>query len=195
MSLTVERSVGAAAAGDAVPVSNEAGCSSSPTVTVGIPAYCNEGTIARAIESVLAQTYANFRLLIADDRSSDATFSICEEYAARDPRITVVRNEQNLYFMNFGALVERAESEYFVWLAGDDYWRPEFLRACIDQLEARPDIVCCAPKCLYTSENGLTLALGTYTILGEHVDMVQQYLRRIVDYNGDNCRMYGVYRT
>src|SRR5205823_6563013 len=68
----------------------------SPTVTVLLTAYNRERYIRAAIESVLAQTFTDFELIVSDDRSHDATVAAAEEYARRDPRIRIVVNERNL---------------------------------------------------------------------------------------------------
>src|SRR5438105_3382138 len=61
-----------------------------PKVSVVIPVYNGERLIATAIRSVQAQTYTNWDLTIGNNRSTDRTLAIAEEFAARDPRIRVV---------------------------------------------------------------------------------------------------------
>ena len=85
-------------------------------VTVGVPAYNNGGTIARAIRSVQAQTFRGWRLIVSDDASQDETFAICRRLAERDQRIEVVRQPRNLLYMNFAAVLEAADTPYFAWL-------------------------------------------------------------------------------
>ena len=53
-------------------------------LTIGMPLYDNARTIRRALDSLLAQSYSGFRLIIGDDASTDGTTEICEEYAKRD---------------------------------------------------------------------------------------------------------------
>ena len=64
-----------------------------PLVSVLMTAYNRELLIAEAIDSVLASTYQNFELIISDDASSDNTFKIANEFAARDSRIKIWVNE------------------------------------------------------------------------------------------------------
>src|SRR5687767_3811637 len=97
-------------------------------ITVGIPAYNNASTIVRSVRSVQAQTIRDWRLVISDDNSSDATAEICERLAAHETRIRLIRQPRNLLHMNFGFLLGTAETPFFAWLAGDDYWHPDFLK-------------------------------------------------------------------
>jgi glycosyltransferase involved in cell wall biosynthesis len=60
-----------------------------------MPAYDAQGTIAIAIESVLNQTWSNLELIVVDDGSGDHTWEVLQSFAARDPRVLVLRHEQN----------------------------------------------------------------------------------------------------
>ena len=93
-----------------------------PRLTIGMPIYNNGSTISRALDSLLAQSFQNFRLLISDDGSSDSTCEICDAYAARDSRVTVFRQPVNLNYGNFRYVLQRADTPLFMFAAGDDYW-------------------------------------------------------------------------
>lgn len=114
----------------------------SARVTIGLPVYNGENFVAEAIESILAQTYRDFELLISDNASEDRTGEICREYAARDPRISYARMERNLGAApNYNHLVAIAKGEYFKWAAHDDRCEPTFLERCVQVLDERPDVV------------------------------------------------------
>lgn len=102
-----------------------------------MPVYNGENYIADAIDSILAQTFTDFELIICDNCSSDTTFAICEKYAKRDDRIRLYRNERNLgAHGNFNRVVELAQGKYFKWAAHDDLLAPEYIRRCVDVLES-----------------------------------------------------------
>ena len=65
-------------------------------ISVGMPVYNGERYLASAIESVLAQTFDDFELLIADNASTDDTEAICRDFASRDPRIRYTRHAENI---------------------------------------------------------------------------------------------------
>ena len=66
----------------------------APTVSVGMPAYNSAAWIESAIESILAQSFRDFELIISDNASTDATLALCEKYASVDSRIRLLRQPQ-----------------------------------------------------------------------------------------------------
>ena len=111
-----------------------------PLICLGLPVYNGERFMRAAIDSVLAQTYSNFTLVISDNCSSDKTEEIGREYARKDPRVTYHRNEHNLGAIpNFDQVLRWANSDYFAWIAHDDVWDPRFLEVCADGLDRNPD--------------------------------------------------------
>jgi len=111
----------------------------SPTVSVLLTAYNRERYIAASIDSVLAQTFADFELIICDDRSQDTTPAIAEEYARRDPRIRVVVNERNLGdYPNRRRAAAFARGAYLKFHDSDDVMYPHCLETMVRALEREP---------------------------------------------------------
>ena len=167
--------------------------SSSPTrLTIGIPAYKNALTLRTSVETLLAQTYGDFKILISDDNSPDDTQAVCLELASQDSRIEYIRQPKNLKYQNFGFLLRSAKTEYFMWAAGDDRWHPDFVRSCIEVLDANPDIVLATPRIEFEMKGKPTgLSNATFPLIGDVEDNIRRYLAA----PGDNSRMYGVFRT
>jgi glycosyltransferase involved in cell wall biosynthesis len=116
----------------------------TPRVSIGLPVFNGENFVSQAIESILAQTYTDFELIISDNASTDRTEAICREYAAADPRIRYYRNGHNLgAAANFNLTFELASGEYFKWAAHDDMLAPEYLEQCVGALDAHPEAVLC----------------------------------------------------
>src|SRR3989338_10588415 len=110
-------------------------------VFIGMPAYNGERFIREAIESVIGQSYADWVMLISDDASTDKTRAICEEYTKRDSRITYYRQEKNLgLFANFKFVLDKADTDYFIWAAQDDIREKDYLKTCVEQLEKNTDL-------------------------------------------------------
>jgi glycosyltransferase involved in cell wall biosynthesis len=129
-------------------------------VSIGMPVYNGERFIHEALDSILAQTYPYFELIISDNASSDGTAEICRDYATRDGRIRYHRNEKNLGLSrNFNCVFEMSSGKYFKWAAHDDRLAPEFLAKCVDALDRNPLIVLCEPLGKTISASG--------TIIGE----------------------------
>lgn len=97
-------------------------------ISIVMPSYNSEQTILHSIESVQAQTYLNWELLITDDCSSDQTVEIVRKCAEKDCRIKCIVNENN-----FGAgfsrnqSIARASGKYVAFLDADDIWLPSKL--------------------------------------------------------------------
>lgn len=116
-----------------------------PRVRVGLPVYNGENFLAEAIESILAQTFEDFELIITDNASTDRTEEICRRYAEQDPRVSYHRQPTNIGAVpNFNHALElSAGSEYFKWAAHDDWIAPTYLEACIQALDSQPDAIVC----------------------------------------------------
>lgn len=129
-----------------------------PRVSIGMPVYNGEAFLKEAIDSILAQTFEDFELIISDNASTDGTQEICEAYAAADRRIRYYRNERNIGgARNFNRVFELATGEYFKWAAHDDICAPEFLKRCVDVLEQNPSVVLCYAKIKHVDEHGIVL--------------------------------------
>lgn len=114
--------------------------SGSELVSIGLYVYNMERTVKRAIDSLLAQEYAHFELIISDNVSSDGTFEILQQAAAKDSRIRLIRQEKNIGgFANMKYVRSQARGEYFMWACADDFWEPGFIRRMLQELKENPD--------------------------------------------------------
>lgn len=111
---------------------------SMPIVTIGIPVFNGAKYLSQAIESVLSQTYKNFKLVISDNHSSDETEDICRRYLNCDERITYIRQSKNIGgFENYCFLIEKCTTKYFMLLACDDYYGTnETLEGLVEKIES-----------------------------------------------------------
>jgi glycosyltransferase involved in cell wall biosynthesis len=126
-----------------------------PRLSIGLPVYNGEQYLRESIESLLGQTFTDFELIICDNASTDATSRICEEYAARDPRVRYFRNSRNAGGINNANLTfERARGELFRWAAHDDVCAPTLLERCVQVLEQHPEAVGVYPATITIDEDG-----------------------------------------
>ena len=115
--------------------------STAPTLFIGMPVYNGEQYVRMALDSLVSQTYTSWKLVISDNASTDNTPTICQSFAAADPRIHYIRHEKNLGAIpNFRFLLEMADRPYFMWAAADDMWKESFVEACITGLESSEEI-------------------------------------------------------
>jgi len=109
-----------------------------PLVSVAIPTYRGAAHLAAAIDSVLAQSLADFELIVIDDHSPDETAQVLAGYS--DPRLTCLRNPVNLGPAgNWNRCLSEARGHYFKLLPHDDVLAPHCLERQVAVLEADPD--------------------------------------------------------
>lgn len=126
-----------------------------PRVSIGLPVYNGERFLEDAINSLLAQTYQDFELIISDNASADQTEQICRFFAKRDNRIHYCRSRQNYgAAWNFNHVFKLSQGEYFKWSAHDDICTREYIERCIDILDKMPSVILCYTKTKIINENG-----------------------------------------
>lgn len=99
-----------------------------PEISIIMPSFNSEKTIARAIDSIINQTFTNWQLIIIDDNSSDNTSQIIKKYELEDGRISYVINDKNYgsgYSRNCG--IKISTGKYLAFLDSDDMWLPHKL--------------------------------------------------------------------
>lgn len=116
-----------------------------PRVTVVTPAYNAGKFLSATIHSVLDQTERDFELLVVDDGSTDDTAAITESFAARDPRVRLIRQDNAGSAAARNRAIAQASGEFFALLDSDDLWMPEFLATQLAILAEDPslDLVSC----------------------------------------------------
>jgi glycosyltransferase involved in cell wall biosynthesis len=126
-----------------------------PKVQIGVPVYNGEAYLAQEIESLLAQTFTDFEIIISDNGSTDASPLIAQEYAERDPRVKVFRYDENRGgAWNWNNTLALASAEYFKWAAHDDLHDPRYLERCIAVLEREPSVALCYTASRYIDADG-----------------------------------------
>jgi glycosyltransferase, family 2 len=113
-------------------------------VSIIVPMYNAEKFIGKTIESVLAQTYQNWEMLIMNDVSTDNSLAIVSMYAKKDERIKIVNTEKNVGVVkgrNF--LIDLASGKYIAFLDADDYWHNEKLEKQIKFMKEKNASISC----------------------------------------------------
>ena len=129
----------------------------SPKISVCIDSYNYGRFLPEAIESVLAQSFRDFEIIISDDRSTDDSFEIAQRYAATDSRIKVSRNARNLGMVrNRNACLALAGGDYVKWLHADDFlFSTETLAKMSAVLDNNPAVSLTASARCIVNEKGL----------------------------------------
>lgn len=169
---------------------------SKVSVVVGMPVYNAEEWLESSIKSWLSQTRSDFRLVISDNASSDASYEICEQFARCDPRIVVSRNPRNIgIYANFRRVFELgSDSDYFMWASSHDYFSPVTLERCVSTLEAREDaVLCCGGVKLF--ERDLENSVDYEEPVRADSDSPVERFRAVVTTLRRNNFIHGVIRT
>lgn len=107
---------------------------SGPLVSVLLTAYNSEETLGCAIESILNQSHRNIELIVVDDMSSDATVDIAESWTSRDPRVILLKNEENLGpYVSRNVALKYAQGEFVALQDADDVSVPDRLRIQLEE--------------------------------------------------------------
>jgi len=175
-------------------------------LSIGLPVFNGERYLESALDSLLAQTYSDFELIIVDNASTDRSPEIARAYAAKDSRLRYYRNEKNIGTAgNWYRAFELSSAEYFKWAADDDLYEPEFIARCFKALDDNPSAIACYTSAKIIDAEGnfvrdLEVQIDTasakphvrlYNAIGIDYLCVQMYsvmrssaLRRVARYEG-----------
>ncbi len=152
-----------------------------PRLSIGLPVYNGEQFLRSAIESLLAQTFTDFELIISDNCSTDSTPAICQEFAARDARVHYHVNDTNIGAAgNFNSVVGRAQGYYFVWANHDDLWKPTCFERCVEALDNDGDAVVAFGRSEVIDEAGRVVT-GAVANLQLDADKPELRVKRYID--------------
>jgi|AGTN01.1.fsa_nt_gi Glycosyltransferases involved in cell wall biogenesis len=163
-------------------------------VSICIPTYNGSKFLAECLDSVVAQSFTAFELLVVDDQSSDDTAQIVRQYADRDSRVRFVRNERNLGLVeNWNRCVELAEGEWIKFVFQDDRLAPQCLELMLNAAGADLPIVFCRRDFWFGAETSEFLR-NYYANHKSTVDLFDgrtyisgaDYAKKALDYFPDN---------
>ena len=106
----------------------------SPLVSIIIPVYNSERFLKECFESILAQTFEDYEVLVVDDGSSDSSLDIEDQYS-KDPRFIIIRQSNAGQGMARNRALDMAEGRYITFLDSDDAMKPDFLKRTIFEME------------------------------------------------------------
>jgi glycosyltransferase involved in cell wall biosynthesis len=130
-----------------------------PLVGVGLPVYNGEEFLSAAVESVLAQTFRDFEIIISDNASTDRTEEICLQYASQDARVQYHRASENHGIVwNYNQVFSLSSNEYFMWFSHDDILAPSYLERCVEVLRKDLSTVLCFSNWGEIDETGRLLS-------------------------------------
>lgn len=127
----------------------------TPTISVVMSAFNEADFVREALDSILAQTYQDFEVIVVNDASTDTTGAILEEYAQNDPRIMVLHNRRNMRMASsVNKAMKHARGRYIVRMDADDISLPTRFETQLNYLEKHVQTVAIGSQCYTIDENG-----------------------------------------
>lgn len=124
-------------------------------VSVIIPTYNHAHYLPQAIQSVLAQTYPHWELIVVDDGSTDSTAEVVGCFA--DGRIRCIHQPNQGLASARNTGIHAAQGAYFAFLDADDQWKPQFLQTCVEALGADDRVAGVYCRCYFVDQVGVVL--------------------------------------
>ncbi|MFD7158630.1 glycosyltransferase family 2 protein [Kribbella sp. NPDC059898] len=165
-----------------------------PRLTVGLPVYNGEKYLAESLDALLGQSYGDYRMIISDNASTDATEEICREYQAKDGRITYFRQPVNIGATpNHNWCFEQSDTELFKWASYDDLYGRDLLRRCVEALDDDPYLVLAhAYQAIIDGAGDIVLEVD-YPLDTANPHAPDRFRSLLFDVGGDD--FYGVMRS
>lgn len=159
-----------------------------PTISVIAPVYNTELSLPRCLDSILAQTFANFEVVVVNDGSPDGAANVIAEYAARDARVRVLEQENQGLGAARNAGIRAAQGEYLAFVDSDDAIKPTLFEALLAALrEQNASMALCQAENVVVENGRVAETLAPYLIPGEgNATTGQQALTWLLNYVGHN---------
>ena len=158
-----------------------------PLVSIGIPVYNSDNTIAACLRSVLNQSYGNIEVIVSDNCSTDKTARICKDFENLDSRISLVVQRENIGpAANFDFVLSRSTGSYFMWIAADDAKSEDFVALNLEFLEGNPDFLASTCPNRFDAPEGETQSWEMLALNGGQRS-------RIVEFLGNAERSHGLF--
>ncbi len=144
--------------------------STRPTVSVLMPVYNGQLTLAQAVGSVLAQTFGDFELIAVNDGSTDASLHILQRFAERDARMRIISRPNTGIGTALNDAIASARGEFFARMDADDVSLPTRFQLQVDYLHAHPDVVLLGSRVLLVEPYGTPVYETDHALDHEAID-------------------------
>ena len=165
-----------------------------PLISVCLPTYNGEKYLRQAVESILNQTVQDLELVIGDDRSTDSTRQILEEFARKDNRVKLTVNEVNLgYVPNCASIMRRCQGQFIKNFAQDDALAPDCCEKMLAIMQQHPNVTLVTAARTHIDEDNNVTGIHqhfdkTQMIAGK--DVIKLYLSEFVNRTGNPTQIF-----
>lgn len=156
----------------------------NPKISVIVPVYNVEPYLRKCLDSIVGQSYKNLEIILVDDGSPDNCGAICDEYEAKDERITVIHQENGGVAAARNAGLSAATGDWLGWVDPDDYIEPDMYEYLLTHALAHDaDVAVCALKAVeYGCEKADRIPTGEKRAILNREQAIEQYLRGELHY-------------
>ena len=107
----------------------------NPLVSIIVPVYNAQNSVARCLESICGQTYQELEIIVLNDGSTDDSLTVCNQFCAKDPRVTVVDKENEGLSITRNVGMRLAQGKYLQFVDSDDHLAPDFTQRMVTAAE------------------------------------------------------------
>ena len=154
----------------------------NPLVSIIVPVYNVQNSVARCLESICAQTWKNIEIILVNDGSRDESFSVCEQFREKDPRIVLVDKSNSGVSDTRNCGMTLASGKYVQFVDSDDYIEPDFTERLVTAAETNNADLVIAPYWMVIPANSCKA--------GQALESLQENLG-IEEKHPDDVREYG----
>lgn len=168
-----------------------------PKICLAMPLYNQTKFLEEALQSLLAQTYNDFRLVIADDSTESSPGNIVKRLAARDSRIHYFKNESRKGLVgNWRACFKHAgDVDYFAWVGDHDVWHPEWLEKMVHTLNDHLNVVLVYPIFVRITSEGSIIEKPSRYFSTDNMSERRRIKSVCRDARAYGKMVYGLFRT
>ena len=150
----------------------------NPLVSVIVPVYNARNSVARCLESICSQTYQELEIIVLNDGSTDDSLTICNQFCAKDPRVTVVDKENEGLSITRNVGMRLAQGKYLQFVDSDDHLAPDFTQRMVTAAEQYDATLVISPYWMEIPRDTQKEQLREKAKAGNPEDIAKKKLRR-----------------
>jgi glycosyltransferase involved in cell wall biosynthesis len=142
---------------------------SYPIIDVVVPNYNKVKFIQECLDSLVSQTFLDWRCIVIDGFSDDGSWEVIQSFAAKDSRFEIYQLPRNGLYNSWNFCLAKVTNPYFCILTSDDIWDKNWLQVAISSLENNLNAVCAAARTRIIDVEGNCLEIATHNLMGEQI--------------------------
>jgi glycosyltransferase involved in cell wall biosynthesis len=163
---------------------------SDPRIDIVVPNYNKVRFIQECLDSLVNQTFINWRCIVVDGFSDDGSWEIIQNFAQKDLRFETYQLPRNGLYNSWNFGLTKVINPYFCILTSDDIWDKNWLQVAISSLDNNSNAVCAAARTRIINDKGELLEIATHNLMGEQVFISDYQKPTIINGASSNVANY-----